>query len=102
MVTQLGMSDVLGLRAFGTGHSEVFLGRDFSSSQDYSDETAAKIDAEIHDIITEAYENAKRILNENIDKLHFISEFLIRNEIMDGEQFKAAMEALPHSRSLRK
>ena len=95
MVTQLGMSDVLGLRAFGSGHSEVFLGRDFSSSQDYSDETAAKIDAEIHSIITEAYENAKRILNENINKLHFIAEFLIKNEIMDGEQFKAAMEGDP-------
>jgi len=95
MVTQLGMSDVLGLRAFGSGHSEVFLGRDFSSSQDYSDETAAKIDAEIHSIITEAYNNAKRILNENLVKLHFIAEFLLKNEIMDGEQFKAAMEGNP-------
>ncbi len=95
MVTQLGMSEVLGLRAFGSGHSEVFLGKDFSSTQDYSDETAAKIDAEIHDIISSAYENAKRILNENIDKLHFIAEFLVKNEIMDGEQFKAAMEGSP-------
>ena len=92
MVTQLGMSTVLGPRCFGTGHSEVFLGRDFSSSQDYSEEIAAKIDAEIHDIITEAYEKAKKILTENIDKLHFISEFLLKNEIMDGEQFAAAME----------
>ncbi len=95
MVTQLGMSDVLGLRAFGSGHAEVFLGRDFSSSQDYSDETAAKIDIEIHNIITEAYENAKRILTENMDKLHFIAEFLVKNEIMDGEQFNAAMEGNP-------
>ena len=95
MVTRLGMSDVLGLRAFGSGHSEVFLGRDFSSSQDYSDETAAKIDAEIHDIITNAYNNAKQILNDNIDKLHFIAEFLLKNEIMDGEQFTAAMEGNP-------
>ena len=92
MVTQLGMSSVLGPRCFGTGHSEVFLGRDFSSSQDYSEEVAAKIDAEIHDIITESYERAKAILRENIDKLHFISEFLLKNEIMDGEQFAAAME----------
>ncbi len=95
MVTQLGMSDVLGLRAFGSGHGEVFLGRDFSSSQDYSDETATKIDNEIHDIISNAYETAKRVLNENMDKLHFISEFLVKNEIMDGEQFKAAMEGEP-------
>ena len=95
MVTRLGMSDVLGLRAFGSGQSEVFLGRDFSSSQDYSDDTAAKIDSEIHDIISSAYENAKQILRDNIDKLHFVAEFLVKNEIMDGEQFAAAMEGNP-------
>ncbi len=95
MVTQLGMSELLGPRRFGSGHSEVFLGRDFSSSQDYSEEVAAKIDREIHDIISEAYIRAKKILTDNIDKLHFISEFLIKNEVMDGEQFKAAMEGNP-------
>ena len=92
MVTQLGMSEVLGPRSFGTGHSEVFLGKDFSSSQDYSEEIAAKIDAEIHDIISEAYNKAKEILKANEQKLHFISEFLLKHEIMDGEQFTAAME----------
>jgi hypothetical protein len=95
MVTQLGMSDVLGLRAFGSGHGEVFLGRDFSSSQDYSDDTASKIDNEIHAIISEAYDRAKQILTDNMDKLHFIAEFLLANEIMDGEQFTAAMEGNP-------
>ena len=95
MVTKLGMSDLLGLRAFGNDHGEVFLGRYFSSSQDYSDDTASKIDSEIHKIISEAYDNAKRILTENMDKLHFISEFLVKNEIMDGEQFEAAMNGTP-------
>ena len=95
MVTQLGMSDILGPRRFGSGHNEVFLGRDFSSSQDYSDEIAATIDREIHTIISEAYNRAKQILTDNIDKLHFIAEFLMRNEIMDGEQFTAAMEGTP-------
>ena len=95
MVTQLGMSDVLGLRAFGSGHGEVFLGRDFSSSQDYSDDTASKIDNEIHAIISEAYDRAKQILTDNMEKLHFIAEFLLANEIMDGEQFAAAMEGNP-------
>ena len=95
MVTQLGMSSVLGLRVFGEGQGEVFLGRSFSSTQDYSDETASKIDAEIHAIITDAYNRAKQILTDNIDKLHFIAEFLLKNEIMDGEQFKAAMEGTP-------
>ena len=95
MVTQLGMSDLLGPRRFGSGQSEVFLGRDFSSSQDYSEEIAAKIDSEIHAIISEAYEKAKTLLREHMDKLHFIAEFLMRNEIMDGEQFTAAMEGTP-------
>ena len=95
MVTQLGMSKVLGPRAFGNDHGEVFLGRDFSSSQDYSDETAAKIDAEINTIISEEYETAKKILTENMDKLNFIAEFLLKNEIMDGEQFEAAMNGTP-------
>ena len=95
MVTKLGMSELLGLRAFGNDHGEVFLGRDFSSSQDYSDDTAAKIDAEIHDIISAAYETAKRLLAENIEKLHFVADFLIKNEIMDGEQFAAAMDGNP-------
>ncbi len=95
MVTQLGMSKVLGPRSFGNDHGEVFLGRDFSSSQDYSDETAAKIDAEIHAIIGEGYERAKKLLVDNMDKLNFISEFLLKNEIMDGQQFEAAMEGTP-------
>ena len=95
MVTQLGMSELLGPRAFGSGHSEVFLGRDFSNSQDYSEEIAAKIDSEIHAIISEAYLRAKTILTENIEKLHFVAEFLLKNEIMDGEQFKAAMDGNP-------
>ncbi len=92
MITRLGMSDTLGPRTFGTDHSEVFLGRDFSSSQDYSEEVAAKIDNEIHNIITEAYELTKQILNEHIEKLHFIADFLVRYETMDGDQFKATME----------
>ncbi len=95
MVTRLGMSNVLGPRAFGTNQSEVFLGRDFSSSQDYSDETAAKIDGEIHAIIAEAYDLAKDVLTEKMEKLHFVADFLQKNEIMDGEQFAAAMDADP-------
>ena len=95
MVTRLGMSTVLGPRAFGNNQGEVFLGRDFSSSQDYSDETAAKIDGEIHAIIDEAYNRAKDILSEHMQKMQFIAEFLMKNEIMDGEQFTAAMEGEP-------
>ena len=93
MITRLGMSDVLGPRSFGTDQSEVFLGRDFSSSQDYSEEVAAKIDSEIHEVISSAYSKSKEILRGDIAKLHFIAEFLVRNEVMDGDQFKAVMES---------
>ena len=93
MVTKLGMSDLLGPIKYGSDHGdEVFLGRDFSSTPNYSEQVAAKIDSEIHAIIEAAYNTAKRILNENIDKLHFVSEFLVKNELMDGDQFAAAME----------
>ncbi len=93
MVTQLGMSEQLGPIRYGSGHGgDVFLGRDFSSTQDYSDETAALIDAEVKRIVSEAYALAKRVLTEHADKLKFVAEYLLEHEMMDGDQFKAAME----------
>ncbi len=94
MVTRYGMSDALGSVVYGSEHGgdEVFLGRDFSSGKNYSEQTAALIDAEIKRIVDEAYEKAIELLTANIDKLHLIAEFLIRNEIMDGDAFSRAME----------
>jgi cell division protease FtsH len=92
MIMRLGMSDTLGPRAYGNNQSEVFLGRDFSASQDYSEELAAKIDNEINSIINNAYDKAKELLKNDIHRLHFIAEFLLKNEVMDGDQFKAVME----------
>ena len=92
MVMKLGMSEILGPRRFGNDQEEVFLGRDFSSNADYSQEVAARIDSEIHDIISASYNKAKELLNANIDKLHFIAEFLLKHEIMDGDQFRHAMD----------
>ena len=93
MVTQLGMSDVLGPIRYGTSHGDdIFLGRDFASQPDYSDETAAKIDAEVHRIIDEAFEAAKKILTDHADKLKFIAEYLLEHEMMDGDQFRAVMD----------
>ncbi|MBR7112750.1 MAG: ATP-dependent zinc metalloprotease FtsH [Clostridia bacterium] len=92
MVTQLGMSDVLGPVKYGTAESEVFLGRDFSSGNNFSEEVSAKIDAEIKALIDEGYNTAKRVLEENRDKLNFVAEFLLKNELMDGDQFAAAMD----------
>ena len=94
MVTRLGMSDELGPILYGSEHSgdEVFLGRDFSSDKNYSEQTAALIDAEIKKIITEAYDRARDILRENIEKMHFIAKFLVDHETMDDAQFTAVME----------
>ena len=95
MVTRYGMSKKLGTVLYGSEHSndEVFLGRDFSSGKNYSEKTAAEIDEEIRSIIGDAYETCKNILTEHIDKLHFVAEFLLKNESMDEEQFAAAMAA---------
>ncbi len=95
MVTQYGMSEKLGPITFGSGNSEVFLGRDFGETRNYSEEIAAAIDSEIHAIIQEAYDLAIRLLNENMDKLHFIADFLVHHETMDEGQFAAVMNGQP-------
>ncbi|MCD8314818.1 MAG: ATP-dependent zinc metalloprotease FtsH [Firmicutes bacterium] len=94
MVTKYGMTEALGPIVYGGEHDgdEVFLGRDFSSGRNYSEETAHLIDVEIKNIVESAYADAERILTENMDKLHFIAKYLIEHEIMDEEQFVAAME----------
>ena len=95
MVTRYGMSTKLGTVLYGSKHSEdeIFLGRDFSSSKNYSEKTAAEIDDEIRAIISDSYNRCEKILSEHIDKLHFVAEFLLKNEFMDEEQFNAAMES---------
>ena len=93
MVMRYGMSDKLGPIVYGTDQSSVFLGRDFSSSQNYSDKTAYDIDEEIQRIIKDAYAKVESILNEHMDKLHFVAQFLFKNEVMEEDQFEAAMAA---------
>ncbi|MBQ7320461.1 MAG: ATP-dependent zinc metalloprotease FtsH [Clostridia bacterium] len=97
MVTRYGMSKKLGTVLYGSEHSasEVFLGRDFSAGKNYSEKTAAIIDEEIRSLIEEAYTKCTEILTEHLDKLHFVAAFLLKHEIMDGDQFKAAMEGEP-------
>jgi len=94
MVTIYGMSDELGAVRYASNHADegVFLGRDFSSTPNYSDATAAKIDAEIKRIIDNAYNLAVGTLTEYRHKLDFITDFLLEFEIMDDEQFALAMK----------
>ena len=92
MVTQYGMSDTLGPIVFGTGHEEVFLGKEFSQTRNYSEKIAAQIDDEAHAIIEKGYQLAEKILLENMETLHFIAEYLTKNEIMDRDQFEEAFK----------
>ncbi len=95
MVTRYGMSEILGPIVYGSEHSsdEVFLGRDFNSTRDYSEDTATLIDNEIKRLVNTAYDTAMNLLRENMQKLHFLAEFLMRNEVMDEAQFNAAMDS---------
>lgn len=94
MVTKYGMSDVLGPMQFGSEgtNDEVFLGRDFNHTRNYSEATAATIDAEIKRFIMQGYDIAKETLQKNMEKLHFIAKFLIKYETMDATQFAAVMD----------
>lgn len=88
MVTRYGMSDLLGPIAFGNPNEEVFLGRDFGSQKNYSDEVAFEIDEEIKKIIDGAYNRAKNILTENSEKVHLIANKLMETEKLSGEEFR--------------
>lgn len=91
MVIRYGMSDTLGPINYGSGSNEVFIGRDMGQVKDYSNETAAQIDKEVHDIVTDAYKKTEDILNAHMDKLHEVAGYLIKHEKMSGETFEQIM-----------
>ena len=92
MVTKFGMSAKVGLVKLGTGNNEVFLGRDFSSTPNYSDQMAAVIDGEVREIIMSQYSKAKDILNKNMKKVHKIAQRLFVDEKLSGDDFREIME----------
>ncbi len=93
MVTKYGMSEKLGPISFGTSEgSEIFLGRDMGHVKDFSDDIAHEIDLEVKSIITASLEKAKTILSENRDKLDQVTEYLLKNEKMSGEEFAKLMK----------
>src|SRR5947208_2868061 len=87
MVMRFGMSEKLGPRVFGHDHGQPFLGREFSSEPDYSDEIAREIDDEIRRIVEGAHQVAKDILTGNRDHLDSTSEILLRRETIEADQF---------------
>jgi cell division protease FtsH len=92
MVMRYGMSDKLGPRVFGHEHAQPFLGREFSSEPDYSDEIAREIDLEIRRIVESAHVQAKSILTERQDRLEKLSEILVKRETIEKEQFEALLD----------
>jgi len=87
MVTQLGMSETLGLVKLGKKREEIFLGRDISEDRNYSEEIAYVIDKEVKAVIDECYERAKEILTEHRDLLDKIAGVLLEREVLDSEEF---------------
>jgi cell division protease FtsH len=92
MVMRFGMSDKLGPRVFGHDHGQPFLGREFSSEPDYSDEIAREIDDEVRRIIENAHVQAKNILTEKRVELEKLSEILIKRETIEKLQFETLLE----------
>ena len=93
MVTKYGMSEKLGSIMFGSGQEEVFLGRDFTTQKNFSEETSALIDSEVKRIIDTAYTKTEEILRTNIDKLHAVAGVLLEKEKIDGDEFKNIMNS---------
>jgi cell division protease FtsH len=87
MVMDYGMSD-LGPIAFGSGHDEVFLGRDLGKGRNFSEEVAFEIDKEIKNLINEGYGKAEKLLNENISKLHAVAKALLEREKLEANEFE--------------
>ena len=95
MVTKYGMSDKLGPMMFGTENNEVFLGKDFGRTRDYSEQVAAEIDKEISAIIDNAYNICIKLLSENMEKLHEVSMVLLEKEKLEADEF---MEIFPYEK----
>lgn len=97
MVCEWGMSDRLGPMTFGKKEEQIFLGRDFTQMKDYSETTAVEIDAEVRRIISEAYERAKLLLQDNIAVLHKMSAVLLEREVLDALEIEEIIDSFGRS-----
>ena len=89
MVASYGMSEKLGTVSFESGHDEVFIGRTMSQGRSYSEAVAAQIDEEVKDLVGSAYEQCRKILDENRDKLETVARYLLEHETMERDAFLA-------------
>ncbi len=95
MVTQWGMSDALGPMVYGENENEVFLGRSVTTHKNVSEATMQKVDMEIRRIIDEQYALARKLIEENKDKIEAMTKALLEWETIDSEQIKDIMEGRP-------
>jgi cell division protease FtsH len=96
MVCEWGMSDKMGPLSYGKKEEQIFLGREFATHKDYSEETAKNIDMEVISIVTSNYEKAKKLLTDHIDILHKIAAELLEKEVLNGAEIDALIgDALP-------
>jgi cell division protease FtsH len=92
MVCRWGMSEKLGPLAFGKSDGEVFLGRDFNSSKDYSEDTARQIDNEVRGIVMDCYNRGKQALTDHMEALKRVSEALVEYETLDAEDVNILLQ----------
>ena len=92
MVTRLGMSDELGTQVFGEAQHQVFLGRDYADHQDYSEETARRIDAEVQRIMREAHERAVEIISARREQMDLMARVLLERETVEGDAVTALLD----------
>jgi cell division protease FtsH len=95
MITEWGMSDKLGMIAYGDNSQEVFLGHSVTQNKNVSEATAREIDGEIKDIIDRAYAKARRILTENIEELHRLARGLLEHETLNGDEIRTVLRGEP-------
>ncbi|MDE5556187.1 MAG: ATP-dependent zinc metalloprotease FtsH [Ruminococcus sp.] len=92
MVTKYGFSKKLGTVVYGSDNDEVFLGKDYGHTRNYSEAVAGQIDNEVSSIIHKAYSDCAEILNANMDKLHLLAKYLLKFEKIDGDDFEKLMK----------
>mgnify|MGYP005967066417 FL=1 len=92
IVTKYGMSELLGPIQFGGDNDEVFIGRDWGHARNYGEGVAATIDQEVNRIVTDAYREAKRLLQENMEMLHATAKLLVEKEKVTGDEFRSLFD----------
>ncbi|MBO7474584.1 MAG: ATP-dependent zinc metalloprotease FtsH [Ruminococcus sp.] len=91
MVTKYGFSKKIGTVVYGSDNDEVFLGKDYGHTRNYSEAVAAQIDEEIRSIIEKAYSDCTELLKANEEKMHFLAKYLLKFEKIDGDDFEKLM-----------